>query len=171
MSLTIFLTRSTRHHLPDLGPGFFSDPTLADADDAGSVRQVLSGPSLKRKRNLRLFAYASGSDQTPSRDAQISRLFGREKTCRDKLFAELEAKRMIHVEHRDGRTADRGTTDKVGPLPAKVPMPLGPPRVEQRRQPSCFRVEAGDVRSLMAVIVQTGETGFRPPCVRRAGGQ
>lgn len=80
-----------------------------------------------------------------------------EKPFFGKCFAEFNTERVIDVEHRDGDSADGSPADKVGASPAKMPMPLMAPRVEEPRELARPWVNAGDVRALVAVVVEAGE--------------
>ena len=64
---------------------------------------------------------------------------------------------MIHCQDSDGDPADGRSPNQVGSIPAKMARPFVPSRVEKLRELLGSRVEPGDVRPLVAVVMQAGK--------------
>jgi hypothetical protein len=89
-----------------------------------------------------------------------------EEAFRDQPLAKFDAKRVVDVKDGYRHTADRGKADEVGSLPAKMPVPLVTPRIEEWSELARLRVEASNVGTLVAVVVEARQGQIT--CDRRA---
>src|SRR5262249_19614811 len=101
-----------------------------------------------------------GADWPASRSGRFrsgpaSALLRWEDPLLDQPFAERNAEWGIHVEHSDRDTTDRRSAKEIATLPAKMPHPLVPARVEQRCELLRPRVPTGDVSSFITIAPET----------------
>lgn len=75
----------------------------------------------------------------------------------DQRFAQPDAMGKIHGQYRHGCAADRRTAHQNRTIPAEMPGPLVPPRVKEPGKFLADRVDAGQVRSLVQVVLVTGK--------------
>ena len=74
-----------------------------------------------------------------------------------KLRAHLDTFRLVHCEQRNRRTANRRLPGDERSLYHEVLLPTVYPRVEQLHVLIRFRVDAGQVRSLVSVAVRASQ--------------
>ncbi len=95
----------------------------------------------------------------------------REQFFFEQGLADFNYSRIIHRQDDDGNPADGRLSDQIRPVPAKMAIPLVSARVEQLRELLANRIEPGDVRPLVAVVMQTGKRKIAEHCagLRAAG--
>ena len=84
-------------------------------------------------------------------------LNGREEPLFDQRSTDLDDVGIVHRQNGDRGPPDGGPADQVGAIPAEVPLPLVPSRVEELGELPRQRVDPGDVRPLVKVVVEAGE--------------
>lgn len=82
---------------------------------------------------------------------------GREQDSVDQSLAGGDGLGFVDVEDSDGGPADRGAADEGGAGPAKVPVPLVAPGVEEADDLAGAAIDAGDVRPLVTVAKKACE--------------
>ena len=70
----------------------------------------------------------------------------------------------IHRKNDDGRPPDGGLANRIRAFPPEVSRPLVPSRIEQPGDPPREGIDPGDVRSLVSVIVEAGESKVLRDC-------
>jgi hypothetical protein len=58
---------------------------------------------------------------------------------------------VVDTKHFDGHSTNRRSAQQPWPGPAKAPLPVVPPRVEQLNEFARLRVQSRDIRALEAV--------------------
>src|SRR5208337_1462837 len=71
---------------------------------------------------------------------------------------------MIHRENDEGRSPHSGLADQVRAIPPEVTLPLIPSRVEQPGNPPGLRVNSGDVRPLVSIVMQARQRKIVERC-------
>ena len=87
--------------------------------------------------------------------------YGGKEPRRDQEPAKLHPVGVVHVEHVECRPADGGLSDQQRTVPCEVGAPALPAGIEESREPASLRVESGDVRAFVEVVVR-GTTIRRP---------
>jgi hypothetical protein len=64
----------------------------------------------------------------------------------------------IHVEHINRRPTDSGEAGEFGTVPREVLLSGVPAGIEQAGELAGYRIDPGDVRSLVEVVVVAGES-------------
>jgi hypothetical protein len=87
-----------------------------------------------------------------------ARLIGWESTFLDECCPLGDTVRKVDAQDADGCAARGSPTHKDGAVPAKMPFPVLPTRIEKRRDSFGKGVNAGKVCALVAIVKKTGQS-------------
>ncbi len=80
-----------------------------------------------------------------------------EETRHDQESANLHPVGVVHVEHKESRSPDGRLSDQYWPVPCEVGAPFLAAGIEESRELASLRVESGDVRAFVEIVVGAGE--------------
>ena len=113
--------------------------------------------SLMNGAVLEPFAMHGGGDAQPG-DRGGGRNSWREKTCLHQQASVFPAMRHVDSEHVGRDSPDRRAPGQSRSVPAKVFVPIMPPRIENRCQLSRERINPGDIGPFMHVAVKAAQS-------------
>jgi hypothetical protein len=85
-----------------------------------------------------------------------NRLRREEFRC-DQASANFHPIWVVHFEHADGRPADSSSADQQRPVPGEVRAPSLAAGIEKSRELAGLRIEPGNVRAFVEIIVRAGK--------------